>query len=100
MLACIWGRFSRFRSEPFSNLTLIFTSKVSQIHLYNSVLNYYLYFGTEKEIPILNALTGVSWGVGAILGPIYRGGFFCEQRFVALGKSFSASRMSNYSLLF
>lgn len=45
------------------------------IHSFNRALNYVSFFGTEKETPMLNALTGVSWGIGAILGPVIGGAF-------------------------
>ncbi|KAH8819307.1 major facilitator superfamily domain-containing protein [Xylogone sp. PMI_703] len=43
--------------------------------MYLGALTYVSVFGTPKEAPILNALTGVSWGIGAILGPVIGGAF-------------------------
>lgn len=38
-------------------------------------LNYFSIYGTEKEAPLLNALIGICWGIGAILGPVIGGAF-------------------------
>ncbi|KAH8820693.1 major facilitator superfamily domain-containing protein [Xylogone sp. PMI_703] len=43
--------------------------------MYLGALNYFSIFGTEKESPLLNALIGVCWGIGAILGPVIGGAF-------------------------
>lgn len=38
-------------------------------------LTYISVFATNKEAAIYNALIGLSWGVGAILGPVIGGAF-------------------------
>jgi len=40
-----------------------------------SNLTYLSTFTTLEERPIYLALTGVTWGLGAILGPVVGGGF-------------------------
>lgn len=43
--------------------------------MYLGALNYISVFATNKEAAIYNALIGLSWGVGAILGPVIGGAF-------------------------
>ncbi|KAH8653283.1 major facilitator superfamily domain-containing protein [Ilyonectria robusta] len=43
--------------------------------MYLGALTYISIFATKKEIPLYNALIGLSWGVGAILGPVIGGAF-------------------------
>jgi MFS family permease len=43
--------------------------------MYLGALTYVSVFTTPKEAPIYNALIGLSWGVGAILGPVVGGAF-------------------------
>ena len=38
-----------------------------------SALSYISVFSTDKELPLYNALIGLSWGIGAILGPVVGG---------------------------
>jgi MFS family permease len=38
-------------------------------------LTYSSTFTTKTEAPLYNALTGLSWGVGCILGPVIGGAF-------------------------
>lgn len=41
----------------------------------NRALTYVTTFTAPKEATIYNALTGLSWGVGCILGPVVGGAF-------------------------
>ncbi|KAJ6783765.1 hypothetical protein PWT90_03405 [Aphanocladium album] len=43
--------------------------------MYLGALTYVTTFTTPNEAPIYNALTGLSWGVGCILGPVVGGAF-------------------------
>ncbi|KAM6479567.1 major facilitator superfamily domain-containing protein [Trichoderma sp. SZMC 28011] len=43
--------------------------------MYLGALTYSSTFTTKKEAPLYNALTGLSWGVGCILGPVIGGAF-------------------------
>lgn len=43
--------------------------------LYLGALNYFSVYAEPKELPLYNALIGLSWGVGAILGPVIGGAF-------------------------
>ncbi|KAH7120682.1 major facilitator superfamily domain-containing protein [Dactylonectria macrodidyma] len=43
--------------------------------MYLGALTYISILSTQKEIPLYNALIGLSWGVGAILGPVIGGAF-------------------------
>ena len=40
-----------------------------------SALSYISNFTSAKEAPLYNALIGMSWGIGAILGPVIGGAF-------------------------
>jgi MFS family permease len=40
-----------------------------------SALTYVSAFTTNSEAALYNALTGLSWGIGAILGPVIGGAF-------------------------
>lgn len=52
-----------------------------------SALTYIAVYSIPKEATLYNALTGLSWGVGTILGPVVGGALLREQCIVALGKS-------------
>ncbi|OQO01448.1 hypothetical protein B0A48_13003 [Cryoendolithus antarcticus] len=43
--------------------------------MYLGALTYLSIFTTERELPLYNALIGLSWGTGAILGPVVGGAF-------------------------
>jgi MFS family permease len=43
--------------------------------MYLGGLNYVNHYTVGKEVPMYNALIGMSWGLGAILGPIIGGAF-------------------------
>jgi len=43
--------------------------------MYLGALNYISAFATNSEVPLYNALIGLSWGTGAILGPVIGGAF-------------------------
>ncbi|KAL6904237.1 major facilitator superfamily domain-containing protein [Trichoderma evansii] len=43
--------------------------------MYLGALTYISIFSTKKEISLYNALAGLSWGIGAILGPVIGGAF-------------------------
>ncbi|KAL7928245.1 major facilitator superfamily domain-containing protein [Trichoderma chlorosporum] len=43
--------------------------------MYLGALTYSSTFTTKNEAPLYNALTGLSWGVGCILGPVIGGAF-------------------------
>jgi MFS family permease len=38
-------------------------------------LTYISVFTTPRQLPLYNALIGLSWGIGAILGPVLGGAF-------------------------
>lgn len=42
---------------------------------FNSALTYITLFTSKKEQPVYNALIGLCWGAGSILGPVVGGGF-------------------------
>ncbi|KAK6436652.1 hypothetical protein LTR95_007154 [Oleoguttula sp. CCFEE 5521] len=43
--------------------------------MYLGALTYLSIFTTDRELPLYNALIGLSWGTGAILGPVVGGAF-------------------------
>ncbi|WPH05127.1 Hypothetical protein R9X50_00802900 [Acrodontium crateriforme] len=43
--------------------------------MYLGALSYISVFCTPRELPLYNALIGLSWGIGAILGPVIGGAF-------------------------
>lgn len=43
--------------------------------MYVGALSYISAFGQGTKLPLYNAMIGLSWGIGAILGPIIGGAF-------------------------
>ncbi len=54
---------------------LILSSGIAPLLTLHSALTYISVYSTLSEIPIYNALIGMSWGIGAILGPVIGGAF-------------------------
>ncbi|KAH6986651.1 major facilitator superfamily domain-containing protein [Ilyonectria destructans] len=64
-------------AAPTSNALIVgrVIAGVGGSGMYLGALTYISIFAAKKEIPLYNALIGLSWGVGAILGPVIGGAF-------------------------
>lgn len=60
------------------SLTTLFTLHITA-DVQPSCLTYFSVFTTLRERPLYNALTGLAWGFGAILGPVIGGAFSVDQ---------------------
>ncbi|KAJ2958759.1 hypothetical protein NQ176_g11162 [Zarea fungicola] len=68
--------------------------------MYLGALTYSTTFSTPTEAPIYNALTGLSWGVGCILGPVIGGAFSVSSATWRWVCSVSLSRYLSFSASF
>ncbi|OAA70101.1 Major facilitator superfamily domain, general substrate transporter [Akanthomyces lecanii RCEF 1005] len=64
-------------AAPTSNALIVgrAVAGIGGAGMYLGALTYMTSFSTPQEAPIYNALTGLSWGVGCILGPVIGGAF-------------------------
>src|SRR5262249_52363216 len=64
-------------AAPTSNALIVgrVIAGIGGVGMYLGALTYISVFTTNKEAAIYNALIGLSWGVGAILGPVIGGAF-------------------------
>jgi MFS family permease len=66
VLACILGKFMKCAMDCSGTINIL---------IFCSALTYVSAFTTNSEAALYNALTGLSWGIGAILGPVIGGAF-------------------------